>query len=84
MNDETTFALQDVYDILEEIREDYARRQDQAILQQDLYKANYALAGKETCNELRRRIDSRLQMQVNMARVLAGGKRAAVEKIRVK
>ncbi len=75
MNIETELALKEVYSILEETSEDFQRRQDQAILQQDLYKANYALAGKETCRELKRRLESRLQMHENMVREMGARKR---------
>lgn len=49
MEHDSALTLEEVNGILDELFEDYQRRQDQAILQQDLYKANYALAGKETC-----------------------------------
>jgi hypothetical protein len=76
MERETALALETVYGILEELLADYQRRQDQAILQQDLYKANYALAGKETCAEVKRRVEMRLQMHENMVRELSSRKRA--------
>ena len=77
MEHDTLLALEHVYEILEEIREDYQRKMDQAILQQDLYKANYALAGKETCTEVKRRVEMRLQMHENVVRNLASRKRAS-------
>lgn len=76
MESDTQLALEHVYEILEEIREDFQRRMDQAILQQDLYKANYALAGKETCSEVRRRVEQRLAMHESVVRQLAARKRA--------
>ncbi len=75
MERDTQLALEVVYGILEELLEDYQRREDQAILQQDLYKANYALAGKETCKEVKRRVEMRLQMHENMVRELSSRKR---------
>ncbi len=76
METDTTAALQQVQDILDELLEDYQRRKDQGILQQDLYKANYALAGCETCKEVKRRIEQRLQMHENAVRELSARKRA--------
>ena len=75
MERDTQLALEVVYGILEELLEDYQRREDQAILQQDLYKANYALAGKETCKEVKRRVEMRLQMHENVVRELSSRKR---------
>lgn len=69
-------TLDDLNEVIDEILEDFQRRQDQAILQQDLYKANYALAGKETCKEVKRRIELRLQMHENFVRNLSARKRA--------
>jgi len=76
MEPNTIAALQEVQDILDELLEDYQRREDQGILQQDLYKANYALAGKETCKEVKRRIEMRLKMHENAVRDLGAIKRA--------
>lgn len=76
MEPDTMAALQSVQEILDELLEDYQRREDQGILQQDLYKANYALAGKETCKEVKRRIEMRLQMHENVVRQLGAKKRA--------
>lgn len=76
MDPETVRALEKVHEILDELHEDYQRRQDQAILQQDLYKANYALAGKETCTELKRRISMHVEMRANVVRELGARKRA--------
>ncbi len=76
MERDTQLALEVVYGILAELLEDYQRREDQAILQQDLYKANYALAGKETCKEVKRILDMRMQMHENVVRELGAKKRA--------
>ncbi len=76
MERDTQLALEVVYGILKELLEDYQRREDQAILQQDLYKANYALAGKETCKEVKRILDMRMQMHENVVRELSSKKRA--------
>ena len=75
MERDTQLALEVLYGILGELLEDYQRREDQAILQQDLYKANYALAGKETCKEVKRRVEMRLQMHENVVRELSSRKR---------
>lgn len=69
-------TLDELNAVIDELLEDYQRREDQAILQQDLYKANYALAGKETCKEVKRRIELRLQLHENMLRNLSARKRA--------
>ena len=76
MERDTQLALEVVYGILAELLEDYQRREDQAILQQDLYKANYALAGKETCKEVKRILDMRMHMHENVVRELGAKKRA--------
>ena len=75
MERDTQLALEVLYGILGELLEDYQRREDQAILQQDLYKANYALAGKETCKEVKRILDMRMQMHENVVRELGAKKR---------
>ncbi len=75
MERDTQLALEVLYGILGELLEDYQRREDQAILQQDLYKANYALAGKETCKEVKRILDMRMQMHENVVRELSSKKR---------
>ncbi len=75
MERDTQLALEVLYGILGELLEDYQRREDQAILQQDLYKANYALAGKESCKEVKRRVEMRLQMHENVVRELSSRKR---------
>lgn len=76
MTNESMQVLEHVNTILDDLLEDYQRRQDQAILQQDLYKANYAMAGKETCKEVKRVIAMRLEMRENMVREIGARKRA--------
>lgn len=76
MDPNLALTLDELNEVIDEILEDFQRREDQAILQQDLYKANYALAGKETCKEVKRRVELRLQMHENRLRNLSARKRA--------
>jgi hypothetical protein len=76
MDPSSALTWQELSELLDELHEDFQRRQDQAILQQDLYKANYALAGKETCGEVRRRLERRLELHRNVLRSFAEKKRA--------
>jgi len=59
--------------VIEEIREDFQREEDQAILQQRLDKAIAALAGKDACDRIRRRLETTAGVVPQMLR---GGLRA--------
>jgi len=62
--------------VLEDIRADYQREEDQAILQQNMYKAAHALAGKDACTRIERRIAMVAEMSANAARATPLRKRA--------
>lgn len=52
--------------------EDYGREMEQAIMQRDMAKAERALAGKEACQRIRSRIESKTLLPVNVARMPRG------------
>jgi hypothetical protein len=57
---------------IDDLYSDYAREEDQAILQRDMDKAVRALAGKEACQRIRQRIEARTQLPLNVARMPRG------------
>ena len=57
---------------LDDLYEDYAREEDQAILQRDMDKATRALAGKEALQRIRTRIENRVELPVNVRRFPRG------------
>lgn len=56
---------------VEDVREQYQREEDQAILQLRMDKATVALAGKEACQRLKNDLTMRYDMDRNMLRVTA-------------
>lgn len=55
-----------------EMYEDYGREMEQAIMQRDMAKAERALAGKEACQRIRSRIESKTLLPINAARMPRG------------
>jgi hypothetical protein len=52
-------TLQQVIDLVEGVKSDFEREEDQALLQHDLHKAEQALAGKYACERIVRAIEAR-------------------------
>lgn len=50
--------------LVQSIREDFEREQDQGLMQQDLHKAEMALAGKYACDRILRAVESRTGIRV--------------------
>jgi hypothetical protein len=51
--------VQQVIDLVEGVKSDFEREEDQALLQHDLHKAEQALAGKYACERIVRAIEAR-------------------------
>jgi len=69
-------TLERLHHILDDIKEQYDREEDQAIMQQDLAKGTRALCGKEAIQRIRNIIGMRVEMDENIVRVLSARKRA--------
>lgn len=61
---------------INDLRDQYQREEEQAILQRNMDKAVLALAGKEACTRLKSNLGMRLEMDSNMVAVTSGRKRA--------
>jgi hypothetical protein len=61
---------------INDLREQYQREEEQAILQRNMDKAVIALAGKDACTRLKNNLGMRVEMDANMVAVNAGRKRA--------
>jgi hypothetical protein len=46
--------------VVQDVRLDFQREEDQALLQHDLHKAEMALAGKYACERILRAVEARL------------------------
>ncbi len=64
-------TLERVRQLIGELREDYQREEDQAILQQRLDKATAALAGKDACARIERRLEIWDEMGLTRSRLTA-------------
>lgn len=68
--------LEDVLRWIDEVKEEFQREEDQGILQGRLDKASAALAGKDACERIRRRMNLCVQMSAEIT-VLPDKKRRA-------
>ena len=68
--------LEDVLRWIDEVKEEFQREEDQGILQGRLDKASAALAGKDACERIRRRMNLCVQMNAEVTVMPAKGKRA--------
>ena len=59
-----------------EMREMYAREEDQAIMQRNMDKAVAALSGKDACERLRNYLATRMEMHEHLLRVMGEQRRA--------
>ena len=56
--------LREVVQLIQEVREDFEREKDQGLLQNDMAKAQHALAGEHACDRILRRIEAREGIRV--------------------
>lgn len=61
---------------IDDLRAQYQREEEQAILQRNMDKAVIALAGKDACTRLKNNLGMRVEMDANMVAMNAGRKRA--------
>jgi len=66
-----TITLDRLHQLIEELRDQYQREEEQAILQRSMERAVQALAGKDACTRIENNLGMRLEMDANAARVLA-------------
>ncbi len=52
-------TVDDAVRLVQEVKVDFEREQDQGLLQRDLHKAEMALAGKYACERILRAIEAR-------------------------
>jgi hypothetical protein len=52
-------TMSELVELVEEVKEDFGREQDQGLLQRDLHKAEMALAGKYACDRILRAVEAR-------------------------
>ena len=71
-----TITLERLEQFINDLREQYQREEEQAILQRNMDKAVLALAGKEACTRLKNSIGLRVEMDANLVVVNSGRKRA--------
>ena len=72
MVDSTTYAarrvqpmtVQEIMSVIENVKLDFEREEDQGLLQRDLHKAEQALAGKYACERVMRTIEARMGVQL--------------------
>ncbi len=57
-------TVQDFVELVREVQSDFAREEDQALLQHDLHKAEQALAGKYACDRILRSVEARSGVHV--------------------
>jgi len=59
-------TLEEVFRSIDEVRDEFQREEDQAILQRDIHKGIAALAGKDACERLRRRFQFAADVRRNV------------------
>ncbi len=64
-------TIEEVFSTIDEVREEFQREEDQAILQRDIHRGIAALAGKDACERLRRRFQFAADVRRNIALVTA-------------
>lgn len=50
---------EEVAALIEEVRDDFVREEDQGLMQEDLKKAQHAMAGKHACDRILRKLQAR-------------------------
>jgi hypothetical protein len=62
--------LDRLYQWINDVREQFIREIDQALLKRDLYLGMEALGGRDACDRLKRQIESRFRIDVNFGQQL--------------
>lgn len=57
-------TVPDFVELVQEVQSDFAREEDQGLLQHDLHKAEQALAGKYACDRILRKVEARSGIRV--------------------
>jgi uncharacterized protein YeeX (DUF496 family) len=57
-------TVEEIIEMIREVRSDFEREKDQGLLQEDLSKAKQALAGEYACDRLLRRLEVRSGIRV--------------------
>ena len=57
--------------MVQDVRDECQREEDQGLLQHDLHKAEQALAGKYACERILRRIEARAGIRLQGPRMLS-------------
>ncbi len=57
-------TVQEIVQLVQEVRSDFEREKDQGLLQDDMAKAQHALAGEHACDRILRRIEAREGIRV--------------------
>lgn len=52
-------TVEEIVEMIREVRSDFEREEDQGLLQHDLHKAEQALAGKYACDRILRAVEAR-------------------------
>lgn len=68
-------SLERLEELIDELREQYEREEEQAILQRNMDKAVAALCGKDACTRLKNSLGMRLEMDQPPVRLLERPKR---------
>lgn len=66
-----TIELDRVYQWIDDVRTQFTREIDQAILKRDLYLAVEALGGRDASDRIRRQIEARFRMNQNWEREIS-------------
>lgn len=69
-------SLERLAEFIDDLRDQYQREEEQAILQRNMERAVQALAGKEACTRLKSNLGMRLEMDRNVVGVTSRRKRA--------
>lgn len=69
-------SLERLEEFINDVREQYQREEEQAIMQLNMDKAVRALVGKEACQRLKNNLGMRAEMDANAVRVVSARKRA--------
>lgn len=66
-----TVQIDRLYQWIEDVRTQFTREIDQALLKRDLYLGMEALGGRDACDRLKRQIEARFHMDDNFEREIA-------------
>lgn len=67
---EQTVSLEIVFQWLSDVRSQFSREIDQALLKRDLYQGIEALGGREACDRIKRQIEYRFHLNQSWQREL--------------